>query len=681
MKIAQLIVLAAATFCFSTLTIAQTATKKADQQFENQGYYEAAKLYKVAEPTTKALEDKARIFYQIGECYRLVADHQQALEWYEKAITAQYYNTNPEVYYNYGLSLQELEKWDDATAQFNKYIAKGGEKSKANARIKACQDAATRKAAKTKIVVENMAELNSPFFDYGPMYSAKKGEQIVFASSRQSATGTFQDPITGESFMDFFFTEKDKKNKWSAPQPISGEVNTQGNEGAAAFNKDFSVMYYTSCRYESAKSWFACDIMRSTKSGDKYTQTSNLNILDRSQNDTSQVGHPFLTSDEKYLMFASDMPGGKGGKDIWYMMYDKANSTWNKPVNLAVVNTPGDEMFPYIGEDGTFYFASNGHNGLGGMDIFKAAKSGEMSFGAITTFDYPINSSADDFGLILETKPDSDKSFSGFFTSNRPGGKGKDDIYHFFEPPLEFSLTGTAYDKDTGSPIPGAEVSLVGSSSNGDPINLKATTDGNGGFNFDKVQIKGDYTYTVDIRNPKYIGTGDKFSTVGLKASTNFAREYFLIPIPDPSKEIEMPLVLYPYNEATLLVNSEINSPDSLNYLLDILQKNQNLVVQLEAHTDARGKDQYNLELSDRRAKTCVDYLISKGIAGDRLVAKGMGETQPRVLSKMVDGFEKGTTLTEAFINKLPKERQEIAHTLNRRTIFKVIGTNYVPKK
>lgn len=680
MKIARLIVLATFTLCYS-LTGYSQATKKADQQFENRGYFDAARLYKVAEPNAKSLEDKARIFFQLGECYRLVADYQQSLEWYEKAITAQYYNSNPEVYYNYGLSLQELEKWDDSVAQFNKYIAKGGEKSKANSRIKASQDAAAKKAGKTKLVVENMVELNTPFFDYSMVYSSKKADQILISSSRQASTGPNVDPITGESFMDLFTSDQDKKGKWSAPQPIAGEVNTTSNEGAASFNKDYSVMYYTSCKYESDKKWFACDIMRATKQGDKYTQVSNLNILDRSTNDTSVVGHPFITADEKYLLFASDMPGGKGGKDLWFISYDKSSSQWSKPVNMGAVNSTGDDMFPYIAEDGTLYFASDGHGGFGGLDIFKAAKTGDMAFGAVTGLEYPINSSSNDFGLILEAKKDGDKSFSGYFTSSRPGGKGKDDIYHFMEPPLEFSIQGTAYDKDSGTPISGADVTIVGTSNSGDPINLQTKTDGNGGFSFDKTQIKGNYTYSIDVKKDKYIGTGDKLSTVGLASSTNFAREYFLIPIPDASKEIEMPLVLYPYNEATLLVDDKVNSPDSLLYLYDILVKNPTLIVQLEAHTDARGKDDYNLELSNRRAQTCVNYLISKGIAADRLVAKGMGETQPRKLLRDTQGFTSGTVLTEAYITKLPADRQEAAHTLNRRTIFKVIGTNYVPKK
>lgn len=675
MKLVQLLTLSLLALCFSVSVVAQKGVQKADAEFANLAYVEAAKLYKVAEPTVKNLDDKARIFFQIGECYRLIANNAGSLEWYEKAITAQYYNINPEVYYNYGLSLQKLERFDDASAAYNKYIAKGGEKSKANAMIATCKTAADKKAAKTKIIVENMAELNSPFFDYALNFSSKKGDQIIFSSSRQAATGSGADPITGESYVDLFFSDQDKKGKWSSPQLVAGEVNTASNEGAGTFNKDYSEFYYTQCRVDG-KYRFGCDVLRAKKGANSYTNVTNLNLIDRNENDTSVVGHPALSPDDKYMVFASDMDGGKGGKDLWYVTYDKKNDSWSKPTNLSSLNSKGDDMFPYFGEDGTLYYSSDGQGGLGGLDIFKAEKTGDMTFGPGAPLDYPINSSANDFAIVLDGKKDGDKRMSGYFTSNRPGGKGQDDIYRFSEPPLEFALIGTAYDKETGAPISGANVTISGS----DGSNFTLTSDGNGGFSLDKTQVKGNVTYNVDVQKEKHIGTGDKFSTVGLTSSTTFAREYFLIPIADPSKEYEMPLVLYPYNEYTLLIDENVNSADSLNYLLDILQKNPKLKIQLEAHTDARGKDDYNQKLSENRAKTCVEYLISKGIASDRMVPVGMGEKQPRTLAKNVGEFKAGTVLTEAYINKLPKEQQEAAHLLNRRTIFKVIDYNYVPK-
>ncbi len=665
-----------------------SATKKADQEFKNRGYYDAARMYKQAEPSAKKLDQKARIFYQLGECYRLVADYQQSLEWYEKAITAQYFNTNNELYLNYGLSLMEMGRWDDAVVQFNKYTAKGGAKNKVEGRIKGCQDAASKKNSKVKFLVENMIDLNSAFFDLSLSYAQGKADQIVFTSSRQASAGAFVDPITGESFMDIFYSERDKKGKWSTPQPLAGKVNSSGSEGASSFTKDGNSIYFTLCRYEGEKMWYACDIMRATKEGNNFGEPVNMNIIDRNTDDTTVVGHPFVTADGKYLLFASDLAGGKGGKDIWYCTIDPKSSSIGKITNMGGINTPGDDMFPYIADDGTFYYSSNGHtNGLGGLDIYKATKSGnEMSYANASPLEYPVNTSSNDFAMVLDPKKDGVTGLSGFFSSDRPGGKGKDDIYHFVENSLEFSITATVYDQDNGSPVSGASVSLVGTSDSGDPINLKVTTDPNGGFSFDKTQIKANYLYTIDVQKEKFIGRIEKLSTIGYNTSTNFAREIFIIPIPDPLVKgggIEMPEVRYDLGKAELQVNATVNSKDSLNYLYEILVANPKLVIQLESHTDARDSDENNLKLSQARSQSCVDYLVKeKGIDANRIIAKGMGESEPRILKRDYAPLKKGDELTEDFIKKLAsKDVQEKAHQLNRRTMFRVIRTDYVPSK
>jgi peptidoglycan-associated lipoprotein len=673
MKIFRLLALLVFAICVTGQVVAQKGIKKADDEFNNRAYTEAAKLYKLAEATTKGLDNKAAIFFKIGECYRMTAQFNQALEWYEKAITAQYYNINSEVYYSYGNTLQLLGRWDDAIAQYNKYNNKGGDKTKGNAAIEACTTASKKKNEKSKIIVENCVELNSPAMDLSLRYSSKKNDQMVFTTTRQSTMGDRVDVIHGQDFSDIFFVEVDKKGKFGVPQPVEGGVNTKHHEGASAFLKDFGTMYYTQCRDEG-KAWFACDILYAEADAKGFAQADTLFILDRLENDTAVVGHPTFTPDEKFLIFASDMAGGKGGKDLWYVTFEKKSGKIGKPVNLGGLNTAGDEMFPWVSADGVLYYSSDGRGGLGGLDIFKADKTGDLNYGNPVALDYPINSTSHDYAFILDERGDKDRIYAGYFTSDRPGGKGSDDIYHFTEPPLEFTLVGTAYDKDTGTPLAGANVTVTGS----DGSSIKLTADGNGGFNMDKSQLKANTSYVVDIQKDKYIGTGDKFSTVGLKSSTNFAREYFLIPIPEIGVEISMPLVQYPYNETVLLINDEVNSADSLNFLLEILRNNPKFKIQLEAHTDFRGKDDYNLKLSEGRAKTCVDYLISKGIAADRMVPVGMGEKQPRTLTTDNSGFKAGTVLTEKYITALPKEQQEAAHTLNRRTIFKIIDTNYV---
>jgi peptidoglycan-associated lipoprotein len=353
------------------------------------------------------------------------------------------------------------------------------------------------------------------------------------------------------------------------------------------------------------------------------------------------------------------MHGGYGGRDLWYMEFDKKSKSWGTPKNLGnTINTSGDEMFPFIAENGTLFFSSNGHPGLGGLDIFKAEKTtGDVVFGKPVNMNFPINSSSDDFGIVFEPGKD-----QGYFTSNRPGGKGKDDIYAFRMPPLEFRLIATVYDIETGSPISKAKVLVTGT----DGSSYELTTDGNGGIALDKGEIKAETNYSVDVSKTGYIGAGDKFTTQGLKESTTFAREYFLEPIKE--KEYTMPLVLYPFDKAELLVNNEVNSKDSLNYLYDLMVRNPNFVIQLEAHTDTRGSADYNRNLSQRRAQTCVDYLVSKGIEPDRLKAAGKGKDEPKISDAQIAAMK-------------TEEEREAAHQINRRTVFRILSFDYVSKK
>lgn len=675
-KIAKLLFFATLTLLLTEATNAQKKLiAKADQEFADGGYVLAAKDYQLALPGVKDLNEKGRIIYHVAESYRLSLNYNNAYEWYDKAITAQYYKTNPEVYYNYALALAENEKWEEAQAQLNKYIEKGGDKTKANNKMAVCKAAAEKKAGKaSRILVENVAELNTQFFDYGlyPMFN--KGGMLL-TSSRQSAMGVVEDPKTGESFMDLFTTERDKKMKFSVPQPIPGGVNSTSNEGSAIMDKEGDMMLLTWCKYVDEER-FACDIAVSKRTGKGgWGAPVAMNLVDRSKDDSAMVGHPCFTPDEKFLLFSSDMAGGKGGKDLWYVTYDKKTERWGTPVNLSSINTKGDEKFPYVAEDGTLYFSSDGYpGGLGGQDIFKAEKTGDLSYGNPSAMPFPINSSSDDVCIIIDKTAYPESKFAGYFSSNRPGGKGKVDIYSFREPPLEFELIATVYDNDNGSPIADADVTVVGS--NGDNFQLKS--DGNGGVSLGKDKMKGDVTYAIEVAKKDYIGTADKLTTKGLKESTTFAKEYFIKPI-ILNTIYELPEVRYDYNKATLQVNNEVNSKDSLNYLYDLLVKNPGLVIELAAHTDPRGDDAYNLKLSQGRAESCVEYLVKeKGINALRIKAVGKGETEPKVTNKEYPGIPKGSVLTDAFINALKDEKaKEIAWQLDRRTEFKIIATDF----
>lgn len=648
-------------FVFGSLTVfgQKSWTDDAEREFQRGAYATAAKEYQKAYAKSKGIEDKGEISFMIGECYRLMLDPAAAEEFYDKAIGLRYWKANPDVYLRYAEVLMAQNKFTDAIAKLNDYTEKGGDKSIAQARIAEAEAAALAlDMPPSRYVVEQVAALNSPQFDYAPVWSGKKNDEIIFGSSRPSSAGSGEDPITGEAFMDLFRAERDKKGKWSTPLPLNNTINTPSSEGGATFDKKFQTMYFTRCIVDR-KSNFACDIYYARRAGKDFGPAEPLNLINREENDSSQVGHPAMAPDDSYMIFSSDMPGGYGGKDLYISTYDKKGDSWSKPKNLGPdINSSGDEMFPFVRENGTLYFSTTGRDGMGGLDIFSAASTGEMTWGEVKALPAPINSPSDDFGIIY----DGDEE-QGFFTSNRPGGKGKDDIYEFKMPPLEYKYIATVYDADTGTPLTSAKVNVTGT----DGGSYELTTDGNGGVSLVEGEIKAESTYSVDVSLEGYIGTGDQFSTVNMKESTTFAREYFLKEIVI-GFEYDLPLVLYPFDRWELLVNEEVNSEDSLNYLYDIMVRNPNFVVELDSHTDTRGAADYNQTLSQKRAETCVNYLISKGIDPERLVAVGKGKTDPKI--------------TDAEINAMAtEEERERAHQINRRTVFQILRYDYVPKE
>jgi peptidoglycan-associated lipoprotein len=680
--------------CLSMATLANAQNKKiqqADIEFAGQGYNQAATMYIGEVTKIKNIDEKARVLYNIAECYRNTKRYGMSLDYYDKAINAKYDKKTADVYLNYGIALQEMDRLEDAIVQYNKYKERGGNAALADMRVQTCTNAAAAKktSAKSRYVAENVEFLNSSEEDFGLAYSSKKYDEFVFTSARKESVGSGLSPINGDEFKDVFVAKLDKKFKFQgAPMPASITVNTESHEAAGSFDKDYKTMFFTRCGFDK-KGRMGCDIYTANKQGDNFATASIIDILNRESDDSSRVGQPCLSPDEQYLIFASNKPGGKGGRDLWYMTMDKKSKKWANLTNLASLNTAGDEYYPYMTEDGTLYFASNGYPGLGGLDIFKAKKTGEMTFGDVTAMPAPINSASDDFAFILDKKPVLDNVllegvFACYFSSNRPGGKGKDDIWRAYERPLEFTMTGTAYNKKTGNTLSGCKVTIIGS----DGSTYNVVTDANGSFFLDKTKVKFETKYTVDIQKENFIGTADKFSTKGAKESTNYQQDYFLIPV-EIGKEYPMPTVLYPFNKTELLITDEVNSADSLNYLLNILTENPTFVVQLESHTDARGDVASNDKLSQGRAETCVTYLTSKGIAADRLVAKGKGESEPRTIKEgdrlspeTFAEFPIGTLLDEVFISTIDNnDSRERAHQLNRRTTFRILRTDYVPKK
>jgi len=702
MKLTKSYFLTLMLLAFGMVAFAQVKNKKiekADFEFAAGGYSQAAELYKSELPKiTKDIKEKGRVLFQIAESYRLCKNYNASLEFYDKCIQSQYDKENAEVYFNYGTSLQEMGKIEDAVVQFKKYKERGGNSSKAEDQIRICEEVGKIKKdlPKRRLKAENMEEWNTDAMDYGLTYSSKKSDEFVFSSSRKgSVTGAGVDPKYGGAFQDLYSVKLDKKFKpTQAPQALKGEgLNTGVHEGAGSFDKDFKTLIFTRCGFDK-KDRMGCDLFETSRQGDAFTLPKIIEIpgINRAEDDSSRFGQPCLTADEQYLFFVSNMAGGKGGRDIWYLKFDKKLKKWVDLKNLESINTAGDEYYPYLDEQSNLYFASNGYPGFGGLDIFKAPSTGELTFGKVEHLEAPINSASDDFGFIIDKNPIIEGElfegiFGCYFTSNREGGKGNDDIWRVYEVPLEFSMTGIAYNKKTGDLLEDCAVSVV--ASDGKTFTFK--TDKNGQFTMTKEMVKGETKYSVEVNKQNFLGAKDRFSTVGVKVSTNYTQEYYLTPI-EKDKEYPMPTVLYELAKWDLLINAEgpvpVNSADSLNYLLNILQENPTYIVQLESHTDARNTNEANKILSQKRSQTCVDYLISKGIEKDRLVAKGMGEEVPReikagdrISADLFAEFPVGTTLTEEYINSLAtNDSKERAHQLNRRTTFRIIGFDYVPK-
>ncbi|MCB0400455.1 MAG: OmpA family protein [Flavobacteriales bacterium] len=659
MKNIKIISVFALVMLFSMAANAQKNYKtEADVAFSGGKYYLAIEMYKKAYTKETKGEVKSEILYKIGECYNNKNDGKQAAVWYNKAIKAKY--DDPIAIFKVAEIYRSEGKYEEAMAEYKKYKAANPSDKRADMGIKSCEMAKEWKDNPTRFVVNPMPLLNSEDYDFSPVFSDRKNEEIYFTSTRQGSAGEAVSDVTGMNFSDLYVSKRDKKGKWSEPVVLNETVNSPASEGASCLNEKRNVIYFTRCGVEK-KGIMGCQLMMAKKAGQNWGDAEVITVTE----DTFTVGHPAISPDDNTLVFASNMPGGQGGKDLWYITYDKKAKTWSEPTNLgSQINTPGDEMFPFIRDNGELYFASNGHEGMGGLDIFKAASTGVNQWSGVENLQSPLNSEAHDFGIVFE--PGKDR---GFFTTSREGGKGGDDIWEFYLPPKLFSLEGVVKDLETGNVLANALIKLVGT----DGSSAEATTDANGNFAFvengpDARYINENTSYSLVVTREGYLVAKGKETTVGLDASKKFFHEYALQPFKDVV--IKLPLIEYEYNKADLKPNSK----DSLDYLYNIMVENPTIIIQLRSHTDFRGSATYNQKLSQRRAQSCVDYLTKeKGIHPDRIVAKGMGESEP------IKG-PGGVLLDEKYINALKSnEEKEAAHQRNRRTDFKVIGDNFVP--
>lgn len=633
-------------------------TERAYAAYNAGSYYDAIDYFKDVYSKTRDKQLKADMVFMVSECYRLINDPKNAELWYKRAVKSPF--PKPEAQYWLAESTKKLGRYPQAIEEFRKYRQLVPGDPRTEQQIRSCELAIQWESSPESYNVEELKEANSGDTDFSPAYGRDDNGLVWFTSSRDDAKGNKEHGATGQSFSDIFETRLDKKGKWSTPVPVDF-LNSEFEDGTPSFSSDYSEVWFTRCEAGKRESK-GCVIMYSTREGTRWSDPVKVELLA----DSLVAAHPSISADGQTLYFVSDMPGGTGGKDIYRTTRTSPGSEWSRPENLGSdINTRGNELFPFIRENGTLYFASDGHIGMGGLDIFKATPQGGEGW-IVENMRPPINSPADDFGITFER--DAEK---GIFSSSRKG-RGDDDLYTFEMPPLLFSITGLVKDEKTGQPVQGATVQLIAS----DGANMQTETGAAGDFKF-SLRPEVDYIFLASKKG--FLNGKEKETTRGQDKSRDFMATIQMTPIDRP---IELPNIFYDFGKWDLRPESMV----SLDKLVETLNDNPNVTIELMSHTDSRDTEEFNLDLSQKRAQSVVDYLIGRGIATDRLTAKGYGETSPKVVDdaimKDAPFLRQGTTLTEQYINSLASDEQkEIAHQINRRTEFKVLRTDYVPVK
>ena len=587
----------------------------------------------------------------MAECYRRINMAPRSSAAYQNAIRYDYPDSMALFYL--ARSQQYEGKYKEAIKNYQAYLETNPQSSLAKNGIRGCNLAQQWKKTPTRYIVKKATMFNSRRSDFAPMFLGEDFDQVYFSSSTEKALGKNKSGITGTKNCDLFFSKKNERGAWQKPEPIEGDVNTEDDEGVISFSPDGTTMYLTKARREPNADT-SVEIYTSTRTGAQWSAPQKYEIT---ADTLSAFGHPAVSPDGEFLYFVSDMPGGYGGKDIWRISLTEKEGTLE---NLGVqINTPGDEMFPYIRSNGDLYFSSDGHPGMGGLDIFKA-KMNDSGFWQIENMKAPINSQADDFGITFGEEE------SGFFSSNRGDGRGYDNIYSFELPSISVWISGTVIDKDD-EPVPDAIIRIVGN----DGSNQKEFARKDGSFRF-KLDRGVHYVMLASCRG--YLNSKQEFISDNEEADAEYGVNFVLASI---SKPILIENIFYDFDRATLRPESET----SLNELVKMLNDNPNVSIELGAHTDLKGSEQYNLRLSDRRARSVVDYLIKSGINPDRLQPKGYGESRPKVITKKLatqyPQFKEGDVLDEKYINGLSPEDQEIANQINRRTEFQVLSITW----
>lgn len=630
---------------------------EADAQFQRGEYYDASVTYKKVYNKLRKKEERPQrgeVTFKMGRCYRLLNMSARASAAFQNALRYEYPDST--THFMLAQALHADGKYAAALRSYDKYLEFCPDDSLAINCAEGCRTAQEIRARGSRYVVKQAKLFNSRRADFCPMYLGADCDQIYYTSTTEKATGDKKSEITGMKNADVFFSKKNEKGEWERPEPVEGELNTEFDEGIVAFSPDAQTMYLTKARRE-LNAPTSVEIYTSTRSDAKWSAPVKFEIT---ADTLSTFGHPAVSPDGEYLYFVSDMPGGYGGKDIWRISLKERQGSL---VNLGPdINTEGNDDFPYVRSDGSLYFSSDGHPGMGGLDIFRATAVGDPADlrWEVENMGFPINSAGDDFGITFG------KGEDGFFSSNRSDARGYDHIYSFEYDPVRITIEGLVMDKDE-EPVKNAIIRIVGN----DGSNQKEVARDDGSFSF---ALQRGVKYVMLAGAKGYLNQKQEFASDSTMEDANYWVEFIL---PSISKPSVVENIFYDYDKADLRPESKT----ALNELIAVLHDNPNVTIEMASHTDRWGSDAYNINLSERRAKSVVDYLVENGISRDRLQPHGYGKSRPKTVTKRIarlyPQFKEGDILTEEFIKALSEEDQQAADQINRRTEFSVLSLTY----
>ncbi len=611
--------------------------KKANTQFNLKNYMAAAHLYEEVFPKIKDRDEITEVAYKVGECYRLVNKYYKANLWYKKAVDRRYKEND--VHFKYATTLMMAGDYKLAEKMLKAYLATRPSPEMielTKLKLESCKFIKTHENRANLFEIRNLQEINTKYGEFSP---TTVKEKIVFTSSRFTRDSITYN-ITGEGFENFYETYFNHETQlFESPRLLPGTINSRVNNGTLVFDPNTNVGYFMQCNGLSGDDK-NCNIY--TTYYNEIENTWSKPVIFQHNSKEYSSGHPAISPDGKTLYYVSDRPGGLGGTDIWKTERTDFGASWSEPVNIgAPVNTPLNEMFPYMFDDAGLYFSSNGHVGYGGLDIYYAEWK-DTVFDEPQNMYEPINSSADDFGIVFIN------GRSGMFTSNRTGGVGEDDIYFFNAKGYEIGAKGIVLDAETGKPVEHAIVVLTDHTGIADSV----ATDHEGVYMFNMLQQDMGY-YVVSLKDDYLNPQKKSFTTEGiqqniiLSSATGYDLDFKITRIVE-GKEYEIKDIYYDLDKFSLRPESIVE----LDTIISIMQNNPEICIQINSHTDVRASEEYNIVLSNNRAKSVVDYLISKSIDTKRLSWQGWGKTKLAI----------------------PNAQTEEEHQANRRTTFTIVN-------